>query len=82
MNFQHFFIGDDLLALAVATPIFGVDKFTSSGAVIASSLNLLNHRTHVTHHDLDTTSMAAWTRPHGTVLSSLALALGAEDITC
>jgi hypothetical protein len=82
VDLQHFFIREDLLALAVAAPIFGVDKFTSSRAVIASGLNLLNHGAHMAHHDLDTASMAAGTRPHCTVLSSLALAFGTEDITC
>lgn len=80
VDLQHFLVGNNLLALTIATAISGVDKLASSSAVITSSLDLLNHWTHLTHNNLDATSMTARAGPHCTFLSSLAFAFGAENI--
>lgn len=82
VDLQHLLVRNDLLALAGCATILRVDVLASTRTVVTSSLDLLNHRTHLAHDNFDTTTITTGTCPHSPVLSSLALTLGAEDVTC
>lgn len=73
MNLQHLFVRNDFLALAGAAAISGIDVLASARTVITSSLNLLNHRAHLPHNDLDTTTVATGTTADGAILTTLSL---------
>lgn len=82
MYFQHLFVRDDLLALAVAATISGIDVLASPRTLVTCCLDLLNHRPHLPHDNLHTTAVTAWTTADGTVLAALSFTFGAKDVTC
>lgn len=80
MHLQNLLFGHHLLALARLTPVLGVDDFTRPRALVARALHLLDHGTHLAQRNLDTPTVTSMARPDGALLSTLALALAANDV--
>jgi hypothetical protein len=80
VHLQKLFLGQDLLALATRTSVLCIDNLAKTRAVVASRLNLLNHRTHLAQCNLDSTATACVARPRGTLLATFPFALCADDV--
>lgn len=72
-------VNGGLLAVALLATILILDNFTFTIAVGADSLEALNHGAHLAHHSLHTSTIAARALANSTILSSKAVALGADD---
>jgi hypothetical protein len=80
VNLQVFLLRDCLLSLASAAPIASVDDFSGPRAFVTGGLHLLNHWTHLTQSDANTTSVAGMTGLDGAFLAALSFALGADNV--
>lgn len=79
-DFEDLALMVDLLAVALLAAILGVDDLTLTLTFGTGLLHLLNHGTELTKDDLDTLTIASATCLDGTLLSSMAIALLAENL--
>jgi hypothetical protein len=79
VDVQDFPFNDGLLSGALFTPIPVADDLALALAVVADSLEPLNHGTHLSHHVLHTATITASTLLDSTILATTAFAFGAND---
>lgn len=79
MDVENLSVNRCLLAVALLAAILVLDDFSFTIAVWADSLEALDHGAHLAHHGLHTSTIAACALADGTVLSSEAVTLGADD---
>jgi hypothetical protein len=79
VDVENLSVNSGLLAVALLAAVLILDNFAFTIAVGADSLEALNHRAHLAHHSLHASTIAAGTLADGTVLTSKAVALGADD---
>lgn len=79
MDVENLSVHGGLLAVALLAAILILDDFTFTIAVRADSLEALNHGAHLAHHSLHTSTIAARALANSAILSSKAVALGAND---
>jgi hypothetical protein len=79
MNMQHLALDDGLLAHALLAPVLISDGLTLTLAVGADSLEALNHRAHLSHHSLHTSTLTTWASSNSTLFASSTIARRADD---
>lgn len=72
-------VHDGLLAVALLASVLVLDHLALAVAVRAHGLETLDHGTHLAHHGLCAMAVTTSALPHGSLLSTAALALGADD---
>lgn len=79
VDVENLSVNGGLLAVALLAAILILDNLAFTIAVGADSLEALDHGAHLAHHSLHTSTVAARALANGTILSSKAVALGADD---
>lgn len=79
VDVENLSVNGGLLAVALLAAILILDNLAFTIAVGADSLEALNHGAHLAHHGLHTSTVTARALANGTILSSKAVALGADD---
>ena len=82
VNLKHLLLGNDFLRIACLATVLHVDNLTNTRTFVARLLHLLDHRTHLTQGDAHTTTIASMACSYGTILATLAIALGADNVSC
>lgn len=80
MHLQEFLLRDRLLSLAYATSVASIDDFSGPRTFVAGRLHLLDHRTHLTEGNANTTSIAGMAGLDCTFLAALSFTFGADDV--
>lgn len=78
VHVQHFPLNNSLFARASLATVFLSNHLTLAVAVRTYRLEPLNHRAHLTHHRLHTTTAARRTRLYGTLFAATAFTLRAD----
>lgn len=79
VNVEDLALDDGLLGVTLLALVLLADLLTLTIAVGADGLESLDHRTHLAHHGLGTSTLAALASLHGTLLTTAAITLGADD---
>lgn len=79
VDVQYLSVDNRLLSVAPLAAILVLDKLALTVTVGASSLETLNHGTHLAHHRLHTVTITTRAALDGALLASTTLALGADD---
>lgn len=82
MNLQHLLLTQSLASVAGLALVLVVDHLTGTRALVACTLQLLDHGTHLAQGDTNATTRATITSPYRTLFAALAIALGANDVSC
>lgn len=79
VDMQDLALNDRLLAEAFLAPISIPNDLSFTLTLWANGLKSLDHRTHLSHHGLHTSTVAAGAGLDGTLLTSTSIALRADD---
>ena len=79
VNVKHLSLDAGLLSVTLLAAVLVADGLALSVTVWADSLKTLNHRSHLAHHGLHTLTITASALLDSTLLSTSAIALGADD---
>lgn len=81
VDLQKFLLWYRLLAFASSAPVASVDDFSGPRTLVTGGLHLLNHGTHLTQSNADTTSIASMTSLDSTVLAALSFTFRADNVS-
>jgi hypothetical protein len=79
VHLEHLALAVDLLAVTRLAPVFGVHHLPAALAFVTRLLDLLDHRTDLTEHHLDTLPAARCTGGDGALFAAAAFAGLADD---